>query len=304
MWFIMVLPYILLITMNLCDIAVLWCVPNSGTAHTEWKVLNSTSSGSMKLRLCAHSFSVNCYNCCSSSNDEGVYQCVQSYTYGSGVSSTLQFTHSVYNLNSEICPTQSSSVTQTPYLTSTIDHELKESSVYSSSNTKVDSSVFLVSNLLYSSYTSVLSSPYSAAIDCSIEKCSANSLLSTFSSISLSKVPPVPIQSSTVPHYTGIGLLVATNLLTIIALISSCVYMILLYLILVILVVMLSKRRKEEREEREREERYWITVMLLLINSLRNPLRTLSTINSNMISIHSLIVCTHSINFLCVCIFL
>ena len=33
-----------------------------------------------------------------------------------------------------------------------------------------------------------------------------------------------PVQSSTVPHYTGIGLLVATNLLTIIALISSCVY--------------------------------------------------------------------------------
>ena len=76
------------------------------------------------------------------------------------------------------------------------------------------------------------------------------------------------------------------------------------YLILVILVVMLSERRKEEREEREREERYWITVMLLLINSLRNPLRTLSTINSNMISIYSLLVCTHSINFLCVCIFL
>ena len=71
-------------------------------------------------------------------------------------------------------------------------------------------------------------------------------------------------------------------------------------LILVILVVMLSEKRKEEGEEREREERYWITVMLLLINSLRNPLRTLSTINSNMISIHSLLVCTHSINFLCV----
>ena len=58
-----------------------------------------------------------------------------------------------------------------------------------------------------------------------------------------------------------------------------------------VILLMLPKRKEE------REERHWITVMLLLINSLRNQLRTLSTINSNMISIHSLIVCTHSINF-------
>ena len=37
-------------------------------------------------------------------------------------------------------------------------------------------------------------------------------------------VSGAPLQSSTAPHYTGIGLLVATNLLTIIVLISSCVY--------------------------------------------------------------------------------
>ncbi|XP_019855789.1 PREDICTED: uncharacterized protein LOC109584478 isoform X2 [Amphimedon queenslandica] len=45
----------------------------------------------------------------------------------------------------------------------------------------------------------------------------------SFASPSSSMISPVQ-SSSTVPHYAGIGLLVATNLLTIIALISSCVY--------------------------------------------------------------------------------
>ena len=75
------------------------------------------------------------------------------------------------------------------------------------------------------------------------------------------------------------------SLLLLLFMLLLMINMTLHYLILVIL-LMLSKR-KEEREEREGEERYWITVMLLLINSLRNPLRTLSTINSNMISIHN-----------------
>uniref|UniRef100_A0A1X7U7C7 Uncharacterized protein n=1 Tax=Amphimedon queenslandica TaxID=400682 RepID=A0A1X7U7C7_AMPQE len=52
---------------------------------------------------------------------------------------------------------------------------------------------------------------------------SSLSTSSAFLTSASTLVPPVQ-SSSTVPHYTGIGLLVATNLLTVIALISSCVY--------------------------------------------------------------------------------
>ena len=154
----------------LCNRAQIWCASNTTNANLMWYLLNSDSllSTAMEIQLCTYTFKTGAY--CrngSTSNNEGVYQCVQSY---SASSSTLQFTHSVYNLNgNEMCSTQSSfiTVTQTSYLTSTPKD-----------------------------YSTVYPMPNSS---CSL-------------------------QSSTVPHYTGIGLLVATNLLTIIALISSCVY--------------------------------------------------------------------------------
>uniref|UniRef100_A0A1X7TAM5 Uncharacterized protein n=1 Tax=Amphimedon queenslandica TaxID=400682 RepID=A0A1X7TAM5_AMPQE len=60
-----------------------------------------------------------------------------------------------------------------------------------------------------------------SSVDCSFEKGSTRFISSLLTSSTISTVSPAQL---TVPHYTGIGLLVATNLLTIIALISSCVY--------------------------------------------------------------------------------
>ncbi|XP_019862705.1 PREDICTED: uncharacterized protein LOC109591403, partial [Amphimedon queenslandica] len=90
--------------------------------------------------------------------------------------------------------------------------------------------------------TTVISTIITSTMPCSIKSLHEVTTCSNFlytsmlqhesiaSSLSLFVSPSTsttvsPVQSpSTLPHYTGIGLLVATNLLTIIALISSCVY--------------------------------------------------------------------------------
>ncbi|XP_019860692.1 PREDICTED: putative GPI-anchored protein pfl2 [Amphimedon queenslandica] len=146
------------------------------------------------------------------SNKEGVHKCIQDggSNGSTSVSSTLQFRHSISSLNSnEMCSTQMT-VTQTSCTaTSTVTMQ-KESSLVSSS---------LISNIKYST-TSSMSSPDFLSSTLTLSSLSTSSAFSISVSTTVSPVQLL----STVPHYAGIGLLVATNLLTIIALISSCVY--------------------------------------------------------------------------------
>ena len=214
---------------SLCNMAVLWCVSNaSAGSMLEWDLSNSTlSSGAIKLCLCTYNnYMTGCYR----ARNEGVFKCIQSSNGGgTNISSTLQFTHSVYNVSSnEICTIQTSlmTVTETPHFTliqtmsSKIELEKTSSSVSPSANIEKLSAV---PSLSLSSLA--LSSASYTTIECSIENFSTISLLPTSSYSTSSTVSPVSVQSSsTVPHYAGIGLLVATNLLTLIALISSCVY--------------------------------------------------------------------------------
>ena len=199
----------------------IWCVSNSSNSTLRWHLPTSNSSSeTIKLCLCTYinggANNVHLQGCYS--NKEGVHQCIQSND-NSNVSSTLQFTHSIYNLNiNEICSTQIS-VTQTSCTTtSTVIMEKNCSTVSSSLILKESSTSSSMSSPDFLSCTSTLSSSYTLL---SLLASSTSSTLVASSPVQSSTVSPI---QSTVPHYTGIGLLVATNLLTIIALISSCVY--------------------------------------------------------------------------------
>ena len=186
---------------SLCNIAVVWCVlPNGASGTLKWHlpINHNSSSGTIEFCLCTYDTSMQ-------GNKEGVYQCIWSTDDDPSIVSTLQFTNSIYNLNSiDLCSTQVTFAETSCTTISTVDVQ------------KDCSSFSIINECLTSVHSMSDLSSSSTAMSITIS--------TTVHSSTSSTVLPVSVQSSTLPHYAGIGLLVATNLLTLIALISSCVY--------------------------------------------------------------------------------
>ena len=187
-----------------CPIVV-WCVA-AGQADTSWVLPQSSSYGTVELCLCSHvhaseNIGAGAGTNCQSSSMEGVYTCTMTQTGDNGVktNSTLQFIH-------EVCTPLSLTPTTSPTAPSA-------SPTAASCLMEDCSTVCLVQEtpLSYLNMSSILSLSISSSLSSSI-------------SSSCSSTGTEQQVSGTTPYYAGIGLLVATNLITIILLISSCVY--------------------------------------------------------------------------------
>ena len=136
----------------------------------------------------------------------GIFKCVISYSNvlgSSGATETLLFTHSVYTTSNDTKQTQ---MPTSLFVTSML-------SFFSSTS----SSTILLGQTTATPLLTISSSCSSTVTEQQV----STTPLTISSSCSLTVASE---QVSTTPYYTGIGLLVATNLITIILLISSCVY--------------------------------------------------------------------------------
>ena len=204
-----------------CQEMVLGCVYNGSNSSAMWEQPNSSiSSGTFRLTLClcdgenyAEGTPAGTCNDCYSSYNEGVYRCVLNSAIESNIS-FLQFTHKIYSTTNHyegMCQTPKSSM-PTPTVTLS-SRSMDDCPTVCSLQETPCTNVPIISSSLSSSISS--SCPSTVA-----EQISTTPLLT----ISSSCPSTVAEQISTTPHYAGIGLLVATNLITIILLISSCVY--------------------------------------------------------------------------------
>ena len=135
---------------------------------------------------------------CNSSSEEGVYKCI---IKGSNVTETLQFTYSVYKINTVPSTSTTSAPENNVIITSSSYQTMKPSTT--------------LSTIIATTTTTTKTTTNSPSIDTS---CSLSSLHVT--------ACPSSNQDSTIPYYGGIGLLAITNLLTLIVLVTSCVYII------------------------------------------------------------------------------
>ena len=214
-----------------CPIVV-WCVATDGpspiTVDLMWNLPSNTwSLGTVELCLCSyvHLSDSNDISSCQSSNMEGVYTCNMTQTNGNAghtSSSTLQFIHNV----NEVCTPLSSTPTTSaiaPSASPTAASCLMEDCSTVCLMQETPLSYLNMSSMLSVSISSSLSSSISSSCSSTVtEQVSSTTPLLTISSSCSSTVASE--QVSTTPYYAGIGLLVATNLITIILLISSCVY--------------------------------------------------------------------------------
>ena len=194
-----------------CPIVV-WCVAMNQAYTVEWVLPQSSSYGTVELCLCTSNAN-GITGSCQSSSMEGVYTCTITQAV-MDVVNTLQF---IYNVI-EICTPLSLTLTASP--TAPSASPTAASCLMEDCSTVC--SLMQETPLSYLNMSSILSVSTSSSLLSSILSLSISSSLS--SSISSSCPSTVTEQVSTTPHYAGIGLLVATNLITIILLISSCVY--------------------------------------------------------------------------------
>ena len=200
------------------ELTVFWCLKGKATnmiaynaPPVEWlmpQILTNVTSAPLSKLLCFCTvyrmdsqimYSCTDWHACNP-NCEEVFMC-QYFEMMAGSSEmqthTLSFTHSVYGMNN-------AAKTQEPL-------SLPTSQLITTTSCLMECPSTTCS--LQETPNSNLSSIMSMSI-----------LSSLSSSISSSCSSTVTEQVSTTPHYAGIGLLVATNLITIILLISSCVY--------------------------------------------------------------------------------
>lgn len=142
---------------------------------------------------------------------------------GMGVVNTLQFIHNV----NEICTPLSLAPTTSPTAPSALPTAasclMEDCSTVCGLMQETPLSYLNMSSILSVSTSSSLSSSISSSCASTVteQQVSTTPLLTISSSCSSTVASE---QVSTTPYYAGIGLLVATNLITIILLISSCVY--------------------------------------------------------------------------------
>ena len=177
-------------------------------APQESMIVNSTLSNS--FCFCDQNNGVTGTANCSSfpKTYGGTFKCVITYSSMMGpsyatVTETLLFTHSVYATSNDTKQTQ---MPTSLFVTSML-------SFFSSTS----SSTILLGQTTATPLLTISSSCSSTVTE---QQVSTTPLLTISSSCSST----VAEQVSTTPHYAGIGLLVVTNLITIILLISSCVY--------------------------------------------------------------------------------
>ena len=198
------------------DLTVFWC-RGGGMANTEagaavWHMpltpTNVTCAISLSSKVLC--FCTQTDNCTSwspaNSNCEEVFYCQYDYQMmqneGSYIwqTQTLSFTYSVYGIDNPAKTQEPLSLPTAQLITTTsclMDCPSTTCSLQETPNSN-SSSIMLMSIL--------------------------SSLSSSISSSCSSTVTEQQVSSITTPYYAGIGLLVATNLITIILLISSCVY--------------------------------------------------------------------------------
>ena len=214
-----------------CPIVV-WCVATDGpspiTVDLMWNLPSNTwSLGTVELCLCSH-VAGDAVSNCQSSSMEGVYTCTMTQTGGNNAgdtssSSILQFIHNV----NEVCTPHSLTPTTSPTAPSaspTAASCLMEDCSTVCLMQETPLSYLNMSSILSLSISSSLLSSISSSCSSTVteQQVSSTTPLLTISSSCSSTVASE--QVSTTPYYAGIGLLVATNLITIILLISSCVY--------------------------------------------------------------------------------
>ena len=179
-----------------------WNLPNETLTN-----LNSTPSDP----FCFCVQNVGFTNCSSFPKTYGgTFKCVITYSSMMGssdatVTETLLFTHSVYTTSDDTKQTQ---MPTSSFVTSML-------SIFSSTS----SSTILLGQTTTTPLLTISSLCSSTVTE---QQVSSTTPLLTISSSCSSTVASE--QVSTTPYYAGIGLLVATNLITIILLISSCVY--------------------------------------------------------------------------------
>ena len=176
------------------DVSVEWIEPTPSLGNPQ-----NLSSTNHQLCLCTGASQ------CNSSSEEGVYKCI---IKGSNVTETLQFTYLVYKINSTstcsgnnyITITSSSSSYRTFQVSKTITLLSTETTVIMAKTTET------ITTTMVNNSSSVTSFSLHSTTTCSSSS--------------------VNDQDSTIPYYGGIGLLAITNLLTLIVLVTSCVYII------------------------------------------------------------------------------
>ena len=175
------------------DVSVEWIEPTPSLGNPQY--LSSSTNHQL------------CLSQCNSSSEEGVYKCI---IKGSNVTETLQFTYSVYKINS------TSTCSGNNYITIT-------SSSSSYRTFQVSKTITLLST--ETTATSIIMAKTTETITTTMVNNS--SLVTSFSLHSTTcSSSSVNDQDSTIPYYGGIGLLAITNLLTLILLVTSCVYII------------------------------------------------------------------------------
>ena len=205
---------------------VVQCVAAS-QAYTSWVLPQSSSYGTVELCLCSHvnSGTGAAISDCQSSSMEGVYTCTMTQTGNNGVetNSTLQFIHNVIEICAPLLLTPTSPITPSASPTAA-SFLMEDCSTVCGLMQETPLSYLNMSSILSVSTSSSLLSSISSSCSSTVteQQVSSTTPLLTISSSCSSTVTEQ--QVSTTPYYAGIGLLVATNLITIILLISSCVY--------------------------------------------------------------------------------
>ena len=213
------------------DLTVFWCrdgMANSGAGavwHMPLTPTNVTCAISLPSKVLCFCTQVD--NCTrwspTNSNCEEVFYCQYDYQMMQNEGSynwqtqTLSFTYSVYGNNGIDNPTKTQESLPLSPLQVITTSSLMECSC-SLQETPCSNLLSILSLSISSSLSSSISSSCSSTMT---EQVSSTTPLLTISSSCSSTVTE---QVSTTPYYAGIGLLVATNLITIILLISSCVY--------------------------------------------------------------------------------
>ena len=193
------------------NVTVEWIEPSPSQKYPQY----SSSSTNHQLCLCSISNGAPC----NSSSEEGVYKCI---IKGDIVTETLQFTYSMYKLTStSSTPGNNVTITSSSYQTievSTTASLSIETTTETSAGTSIISTTSTRTSVIISTETATVLTETTIASPHYTSSDTPSSLHSTMCSST------VKDQVSTIPHYAGIGLLLATNLLTLIVLVTSCVY--------------------------------------------------------------------------------